>query len=88
MNNILAKIEANNAGVDDAIMLDIDGFVAETKYQISFRLDFRFNSFSNCSSTNIFIVDQNGVLLTPHADACLVIIIFGSFKLKIIIIDL
>lgn len=30
LNNILAKIEANHAGVDDAIMLDIDGFVAET----------------------------------------------------------
>jgi len=30
LNNILAKIEANNAGVDDAVMLDIDGFVAET----------------------------------------------------------
>ena len=30
LNNILAKIEANNAGVDDAIMLDVDGYVAET----------------------------------------------------------
>ena len=30
INNILAKIEANIAGADDAIMLDIDGFVAET----------------------------------------------------------
>ena len=30
INNILAKIEANNAGVDDAIMLDLDGFVSET----------------------------------------------------------
>jgi branched-chain amino acid aminotransferase len=30
LNSILAKIEANNAGVDDALMLDIDGFVAET----------------------------------------------------------
>lgn len=30
INNILAKIEANYAGVDDAIMLDINGFVAET----------------------------------------------------------
>ncbi len=30
MNNILAKIEANHAGVDDAIMLDLNGFVAET----------------------------------------------------------
>ena len=30
INNILAKIEANNANVDDAIMLDLYGFVAET----------------------------------------------------------
>ena len=30
INNILAKIEANHAGVDDAIMLDLNGFVAET----------------------------------------------------------
>lgn len=30
LNNILASIEANVAGVDAAVMLDIDGFVAET----------------------------------------------------------
>jgi branched-chain amino acid aminotransferase len=30
LNSILAKIEANNAGADDAIMLDLRGFVAET----------------------------------------------------------
>src|SRR5438105_13316516 len=30
LNSILAKIEANNAGVDDALMLDLNGFVAET----------------------------------------------------------
>lgn len=30
LNNILAKIEANNAGADDALMLDVDGYVAET----------------------------------------------------------
>ena len=30
INNILAKIEANYAGVNDAIMLDLDSFVAET----------------------------------------------------------
>ena len=30
INNILAKIQANLAGVDDAIMLDIHGFVSET----------------------------------------------------------
>ena len=30
INNILAKIEANVAGVDDALMLDLNGFVSET----------------------------------------------------------
>jgi branched-chain amino acid aminotransferase len=30
LNSILAKIEANNAGADDAFMLDTRGFVAET----------------------------------------------------------
>ncbi|HEV2045861.1 MAG TPA: aminotransferase class IV [Chthoniobacterales bacterium] len=30
LNSILAKIEANNAGADDALMLDSNGFVAET----------------------------------------------------------
>jgi branched-chain amino acid aminotransferase len=30
INNILAKIEANHSGADDAVMLDLNGFVAET----------------------------------------------------------
>lgn len=30
LNSILAKIEANNAGADDALMLDVNGNVAET----------------------------------------------------------
>ena len=30
LNSILAKIEANNAGADDALMLDTNGFMAET----------------------------------------------------------
>lgn len=30
INNILAKIEANAAGVDDALMLDLAGYLAET----------------------------------------------------------
>ncbi len=30
INNILAKIEANVAGVDDAVMLDIHGYLSET----------------------------------------------------------
>jgi branched-chain amino acid aminotransferase group I len=52
LNNILAKIEADVAGVDDALMLDVLGFVAET------------------NATNVFII-RDGVLMTPHADACL-----------------
>src|SRR5213082_3010274 len=30
LNSIMAKIEANNAGADDALMLDVNGFIAET----------------------------------------------------------
>ena len=30
INNILAKIQANNADVDDAVMLDVEGYVSET----------------------------------------------------------
>jgi branched-chain amino acid aminotransferase len=30
LNSILAKLEANNAGADDALMLDLRGYVAET----------------------------------------------------------
>ena len=30
IHNILAKVEANNARADDAILLDVEGFVAET----------------------------------------------------------
>ena len=52
LNNILAKIQANHAGADDALMLDVHGFVSET------------------NATNFFVV-RKGVLITPHADACL-----------------
>jgi branched-chain amino acid aminotransferase len=52
LNNILAKIQANVAGVDAAIMLDHNGFVSEL------------------NDTNIFMI-KNGVVFTPHADACL-----------------
>lgn len=30
LNNILAKLDGNRAGADDAIMLDVNGFIAET----------------------------------------------------------
>jgi protein-lysine N-methyltransferase EEF2KMT len=53
INNILPKIQANHAGAEDAIMLDVEGYVSET------------------NATNIFMVDDDGILLTPHADHCL-----------------
>ena len=52
LNNILAKIQANVAGVDAALMLDTNGFVAEL------------------NDTNLFMA-KDGILYTPHADACL-----------------
>jgi len=52
INNILPKIQANLAGVADALMLDLNGFVSGT------------------NATNVFMV-EDGVLLTPTADACL-----------------
>src|SRR5918998_5711833 len=39
IQSILAKIEANAAGADDAVMLDRDGFVAETNATHLFLLD-------------------------------------------------
>ncbi|OEU09961.1 D-aminoacid aminotransferase-like PLP-dependent enzyme [Fragilariopsis cylindrus CCMP1102] len=53
INNILPKMQANLAGVADAIMLDVDGFVSET------------------NATNIFMVDDEGILLTADGDHCL-----------------
>lgn len=52
LNNILAKIQANVAGADAALMLDDRGFVAEL------------------NDTNLFMA-KDGILYTPHADACL-----------------
>ena len=43
INNILAKIEANVAGVDDAVMLDIHGFVSETNATNIFLVQARRN---------------------------------------------
>jgi len=39
LQSILAKIEANNAGADDALMLDFRGFVAETNATHVFLVD-------------------------------------------------
>ena len=39
INNILPKIQANLAGVADAIMLDLDGYVSETNATNLFMVD-------------------------------------------------
>lgn len=39
INNILPKIQANLAGVEDALMLDLDGFVSETNATNIFMVD-------------------------------------------------
>src|SRR6266850_7155500 len=57
LNSILAKIEANNAGVDDALMLDTRGFIAETNATHVFIVR---NSESR----------TNGDLATGHVVAC------------------
>jgi branched-chain amino acid aminotransferase len=57
LNSILAKIEANNAGTDDALMLDTRGFVAETNATHVFIVR---NSESRTS----------GDLATGHVVAC------------------
>lgn len=57
LNNILAKIEANVAGVDDALMLDLDGYVSETNATNVFLV--RRGK------------EKHGELLTPWADSCL-----------------
>lgn len=58
LNSILAKIEANNAGADDALMLDTRGFVAETNATHVFLV-----RNSNKSRTN-------GELATSRVVAC------------------
>ena len=72
IQNILPKIQANNAGVEDAIMLDTEGFVAETNATNLFMV--RCDSVQ-CKSHR---ADGGGikseckaVLITPTADACL-----------------
>ncbi|XP_063941348.1 branched-chain-amino-acid aminotransferase-like protein 1 isoform X2 [Daucus carota subsp. sativus] len=66
LNNILAKIEGNNAKADDAIMLDKDGYVSETNAT-------NIPGWLRIVYTPLvmqFLV-KKGRVLTPHADYCL-----------------
>jgi len=67
LNNILPKIEANLAGVADAVMLDIDGYVSETNATNIFMVVYN-NHHRNEDENDESI---QATLLTPHADHCL-----------------
>ncbi|KAL3763171.1 hypothetical protein ACHAWU_006196 [Discostella pseudostelligera] len=65
IQNILPKIQANLAGVADSIMLDVEGFVAETNATNLFLV--RYDGASEISHVSY----EGAVLVTPSADHCL-----------------
>ena len=73
IQNILPKIQANLAGAADSIMLDVDGFVAETNATNLFlvRCDSRFHHHHDGVPVKDKICCDGAVLVTPTADACL-----------------
>jgi branched-chain amino acid aminotransferase len=82
LNSILAKIEANNAGADDALMLDTRGFVAET-------------NATHVFIVRNFDESRAGELATGHVLACpegitraTVIEICAAEKIRCVEIDL
>jgi len=62
LNCILACIQADKAGADEALMLDPDGFVATCNSTHFF--------IATCNSTHFFIV-RNGEVWTSPNDYCL-----------------
>ncbi|WVY95198.1 hypothetical protein V8G54_034286 [Vigna mungo] len=80
LNNILAKIEGNNAKADDAIMLDQDGYLSETNatniIRCWFVITLQCSGKQNPVQDPLFEKDhrfivKKGRVLTPHADYCL-----------------
>jgi len=65
LQNILPKIQANNAGCADSLMLDDEGFVAETNATNLFLV--RYTSMDGVDTDD----RSSYVLVTPSADACL-----------------
>lgn len=50
IQNILPKIQANNAGAADAVMLDVEGFVAETNATNLFMVRYECNHGASTSA--------------------------------------
>ena len=65
IQNILPKIQANLAGAADSIMLDVEGFVAETNATNLFLV--RYDGGSEINSVSC----EGAILVTPSADHCL-----------------
>lgn len=68
IQNILPKIQANLAGAADSVMLDVEGFVAETNATNLFLV--RCDGVNMDGDNNSSGCD-GAVLVTPTADACL-----------------
>ena len=64
LQSILAKIEANHAGVDDALMLDTRGFVAETNATHVFIVE------GNCVSTSHTVACPEGITRDTVLQIC------------------
>jgi branched-chain amino acid aminotransferase len=64
LQSILAKIEANNAGVDDALMLDQRGFIAETNATHLFIVH------QGCVSTSRLVACPEGITRQTVLDLC------------------
>jgi branched-chain amino acid aminotransferase len=65
LQSILAKIEANNAGADDALMLDLRGFVAETNATHVFLV------YGGVVLTSRVVACPEGITRTTVLDLCL-----------------
>ncbi len=64
LQSILAKIEANAAGADDAIMLDQRGFIAETN------ATHLFFAYQNCLYTSRDVACPEGITRATVLDLC------------------
>ena len=71
LNSILAKIEANNAGADDALMLDTRGFVAETNATHVFIVRNFDESRASCeSATSRVLACPEGITRATVIEIC------------------
>ena len=70
LNSILAKIEANNAGADDALMLDTRGFVAETNATHVFIVRNSESRTSGDLATGHFVACPEGITRATVIEIC------------------